>query len=144
MADSGEYPTIQIWRPVAQNSTMYDKVGTVCALTAYDIINITANESSYCLANVSCTGDNRTEFQSGDVIGYYQNNSLHSRVLNVVTEGYTSYSSDISFTNINISLKLFNTFRSIQPLIQVMYGKVVKHNYAIIKAIKIPTYRYSM
>ena len=138
--DSGEYPTIQIWRPIVQNSTIYDKVGTVCTLTADDIINTTTNELSYHLANMSCTGDNRTEFQSGDVIGYYQYNSSHSQLLSVVIEGYTSYrinSSLTSLTSINISL--FNTLRSIQPLIQVMYGKVVKHNYAIIKAIKIFT-----
>jgi len=122
VADSGEYPTIQIWRPVTQNSTMYNKVGTLCALTASNIINITTNESSY-LVNVSCTGDNRTEFQSGDVIGYYQSNSSHSRLLNVVTEGYTSYSINSSLTSIDISN--FDAFRSIQPLIQVMHGKVI-------------------
>ena len=119
---SGEYPTIQIWRPVTQNSTIYNKVGTVCALTASDIINATTNESSYYLANVSCTGDNRTEFQSGDVIGYYQSNSSHFQLLNIATEEYTSYSSDGLLTSINISD--VNTFKSIQPLIQVMYGEV--------------------
>ena len=123
VADSGEYPTIQIWRPVTQNSTIYYKVGTVCALTAIDIINITTNESSYYLANLSCTGNNRTEFQSGDVIGYYQSNSSHSQLLNVETEGYTSYSINSSL-NSSINISLFNTFRNIQPLIQAMYGKV--------------------
>ena len=127
MEDSGEYPTIQIWRPIAQNSTIYNKVGTVCTLTADDIINNATNESSYRyrLANVSCTGhgDNRTEFQSGDVIGYYQSNSSQSRLLNIATEGYTSYNSDSLRTRINISNA--DVYSSIQPLIQVMYGKVV-------------------
>ena len=123
VVDSGEYPTIQIWHPVAQNSTIYCIVGNVCTLTANDIINITTNESSYYLANVSCTGSNRTEFQSGDVIGYYQSNSSHSRLLNVLTEGYTSYRISSSLSNINISN--FDALRSIQPLIQVMHGKVI-------------------
>ena len=119
-----EYPSIQVWR---SNSTIYNKVGT-CILTADDIVNITKleNGSLYHLENMSCTGDNRTEFQSGDVIGYYQNNSSHYQLLNInATEGYTSYysSKNSLLTSINIS-NVDYAYKSTQPLIQVMYGKV--------------------
>ena len=119
MVDSKEYPSVQVWRPISQNSTIYNKVGTTCTLTADDITNLTINGSL--LGNVSCTVDNRTEFQSDDVIGYYQSNSS---LLNIVTEGYTSYGSkNNSLTSINISNADY-THKSRQPLIQLLYGKV--------------------
>ena len=120
MVDSKEYPSVQVWRPISQNSTIYNKVGTTCTLTADDITNLTINGSLYNLGNVSCAVDNRTEFQSDDVIGYYQSNSSS---LNIATEGYTSYGSkNSSLTSINISNADY-THKS-KPLIQVLYGKV--------------------
>ena len=122
--DSTEYSSIQVWQPINQNSTIYNKVGT-CILTADDIVNITKNGSLYHLGDISCTGDSRTEFQSGDVIGYYQSNSSRYQLLNInATEGYTSYGSkNSSLTSIDIS-NVDYTYKSTQPLIQVMYGKV--------------------
>ena len=125
VVDSTEYPSIHVWHPINQNLTIYNKVGAMCILTADDIVNITENGSLYHLGNISCTGNNRIEFQSGDVIGYYQSNSSHYRLLNGnTTEGYTSYSSNnSSLTSIDIS-NVNHTYKSTQPLIQVMYGKV--------------------
>ena len=127
VVDSTEYPSIQVWHPINQNSTIYNRVGAMCILTADDIVNITENGSLYHLRNVSCTGNNRIKFQSGDAIGYYQSNSSHYQLLNInATEGYTSYSSkNSSLTSIDISNVDYNyTYKNTQPLIQVMYGKV--------------------
>ena len=109
---------------INHNSTVYNKVGTVCRLIADYIANVTINGSYFSLGNVSCTGDNRTEFEAGDVIGYYQSNSSRYQLLYSVTGGYTSYSSNnISLASINTS-NVDYTYNSRQPLIQVMYGKV--------------------
>ena len=125
MINSTEYPSIQVWRPINQNSTIYNRVGAMCILTADDIVNITENGSLYHLGNIPCTEDNRTEFQSGDVIGYYQSNSSRYQLLNInATEGYTTYSGkNSSLTSIDIS-NIDHIYQSTQPLIQVMYGKV--------------------
>ena len=143
VVDSTEYPSIQVWRPINQNSTIYNRVGAMCILTADDIVNIFENGSLYHLGNVSCTGNNRIKFQSGDVIGYYQSNSSHYRLLNInTTEGYTSYSSNnSSLTSIDIS-NIDHTYQSTQPLIQVMYGKVRMQH--IENTIYCGFHRYSM
>ena len=127
---SEDYPVVQVWHPINHNSTVYNKVGNVCRLTADDIANVTINGSYYSLGNVSCTGDNRTELKVGDVIGYYQSNSSRYQLLHSVAGGYTSYSSNnSSLTSINIS-NVDYTYNSTQPLIQVMYGKVkLQHIY---------------
>ena len=129
VVDLEEYPAIQIWHPISKNSTIYNKVGATCTLTADDIITHITENGSYHLGNVSCTGDNKTEFQSGDVIGYYQSNSS---LLNIETEGYTSYIiKNSSLTSINIS-RVDHMFKS-RPLIQVMYGKLKVKMQHIIK-----------
>ena len=122
--DSAGYPSIQIWRPTNQGSTVYSMVGSACALTTDAVTNVTGNDGPYHLGNVSCTENNRTEFQSGDVIGYYQDDSLHYQLWNNATIGYTSYGiMNSSLTRINIS-SADHIFESMQPLIQVIYGKI--------------------
>ena len=116
---SGEYPSVQVWHPTS--STVYTRVDTECALTANDISNM----RDYYLGNVSCNGNNRIEFQSGDVIGYHQGDELRYRLWTIETMGYTSYYHDESnpLTTFNIN-NVDNTIENRQPLIQVMYGKI--------------------
>lgn len=120
----GDFPRIQIWRPTS--STVYSRVGTVCDLTASDISRMTDNaENEYRLGNVSCTGNSRIEFQSGDVIGYHQGSTLRYRLWNIGIVGYTSYHLDRFFNTldtIDIS-SVDDTFSDRQPLIHLMYGK---------------------
>ena len=73
---SGSYPSVQVWHPTS--STEYTRVDTECPLTASDISMMRdGNGDEYYLGNVSCTGNNRIEFQSGDVIGYYHGSLCH-------------------------------------------------------------------
>ena len=78
----------------------------------------------YYLGNVTCTGDNRIEFQSGDVIGYYHGNEVRYQLWSIGTMGYTSYSRDEESPP-----NIFNTNNvdsdTSQPLIQVLYGKII-------------------
>ena len=81
---SGDYPIVQVWHPV--NSVRYTRVDTECSLTESDIINM---GDVYYLGNVSCTGDNRIEFQSDDIIGYYHSNVVRYKIWNNITAGYS-------------------------------------------------------
>ena len=122
----GSYPRVQVWHPTS--STEYTRVDTECALTASDISMMQdENEDDYYLGNVSCTGSNRIEFQSGDVIGYYHGDPLRFRLwsIDIDVNGYTVYHQDASS-----SLNTFTVNNDVsspdnrQPLIQVMYGKI--------------------
>ena len=119
VSDSGGYPSVQVWHPTS--STVYTRVDTECALTANDISNM----GDYYLGDVSCNGNNRIEFQSGDVIGYHQGDEMRYRLWSIETMGYTSYYHDESnpLTTFNIN-NVDGTIENRQPLIQVIYGKM--------------------
>ena len=122
-SSEGDYPIVQVWHP--NNSTVYTRVDTECPLTGNDISRMTTMGNDYYLGNVSCTGDNRIEFQSGDIIGYYHSNEVRYRLWNIETMGYTSYRRDRndppSTFNINSA---DDTIMRMQPLIQILYGEV--------------------
>ena len=84
-SSSGDYPIVQVWRRHRTNQQLYNRVNTLCALTGSDINNM----GGYYLGNVSCTGNERIEFQSGDVIGYYHANEVQYRLWSIDTTGYT-------------------------------------------------------
>jgi len=118
-----DYPSVQVWHPTSL--TVYTRVDTECALTDSDISMMTDDMGNeYYLGNASCTENNRIEFQSGDVIGYHQG-FIRYQMWNIRPMGYTSLRIDE-----NNPLDIFNTddvnnvFTNIQPLIQVMFGKI--------------------
>jgi len=120
-SSEGDYPIVQVWHSI--NSRVYTRIDTECPLTANDISRMTAMGDEYYLGNVTCTGDNRIEFQSGDIIGHYHSNEVRYRLWNIGTMGYTSYSLDRnnppSTFNINSADDTI-----MQPLIQILYGEV--------------------
>ena len=71
-----EYPFFQVWRPASFGSTVYNKIGEV-QLQSDDQLT---NSSNNLIANIILTGDNTIEFQSGDVVGYYQPPDTHYQV----------------------------------------------------------------
>ena len=130
-SSSGGYPSVQVWHTTS--STMYTRVDTECALTGNDISRMEdRNGDEYYLGNVTCTGNNRIEFQSGDIIGYHHGSSVLYRLWNIDANGYTSYHRDVSSP-----LNTFNTDSNDdtdsdkQPLIQLMYGKM---NHPLVKS----------
>ena len=119
-SSSGGYTSVQVWHPTS--STVYTRVDTECALTANDISRMT---DEYYLGNVSCNGNDRIEFQSGDVIGYHQGDELRYRLWTVGNMDYTTYYRDAS--NPRNSFNINNNdvaSENRQPLIQIMYGKI--------------------
>ena len=122
---SDNYPILQVWHPTS--STEYTRVDAECPLNDTDIsMNTDDMGNIYYFGNVSCTGNNSIKFQSGDIIGYHQSDPLHYRVWSIVTSGYTAYYRDVStpLTTFNIN-NADGTTNNRQPLIQVMYGKVI-------------------
>lgn len=114
------YPSVQIWHPTSP--TVYTRVDSECPLTANDINMMTDSMGNqYYLGNVSCTGNNRIEFQSGDFIGYHQIGRL---VFYLNDVRYTSYrlatNRPLSTIDINVNLQ---SFTNRLPLIQMMFGK---------------------
>ena len=119
-------PTVQVWHPASP--TEYTRVNSECPVTDNDISMMTGTGGNeYYLGAVSCTGNNRIEFQSGDVIGYHQGDSVRYRLWSVNNNGYTAY----YYNNVPNPLNTFNindaddTGNNRQPLIQVMYGKII-------------------
>ena len=109
-------PGIIVWQPRNTEPMRYSIRGF------YTLSNddISAVEDYY-FANVSFTGNNRIEFQSGDVIGYWHASSPCYTVWNIRTAGYTSYGirrfGRSRFFSIND-----DSTSSRQPLIQVTFG----------------------
>ena len=123
-SSSGGYPSVQVWHPTS--STQYTRVDTECALTASDISMMTDdNGDEYYFGNFSCTGNNRIEFQSGDIIGYHHGSPVRYKLWNIDANGYTSYYLDTNspLNTFNINHKDIDSIDE-QPLIQVMYGKI--------------------
>ena len=115
--DQNVQPSIQVWRPSGSNFSRISQYQIV----DHNIIEMT----NYTLASVSFTGANRTEFQSGDVVGYYLPDSPRYTVWNIHTPGSISYA--ISADN---PLSIFSTNNSNveadrQPLIQVTFGETI-------------------
>ena len=117
-SDSGDYPSIQVWRP--SDLTNYNEISRY-TLTQNDISDM----NSYYLASVSFTGANRIEFQSGDVIGYHLPNTLRYTIWNIETRGYTSFSisADNPLSSFDTDNDDSNEDSNRQPLILVLYGK---------------------
>ena len=130
-SSSGSYPIVQVWHPTSSN--IFTRVNTECPLTnnESDISRMTAMGDEYHLGNVTCIGDNRIEFESGDIIGYYQSNEVLYLVWNIITTGYTSYFRDEgsppNMFSTNTESDVTETW---QPLIQVIYGKL--HTYVCV------------
>ena len=114
------FPLFQVWHPASFNSSTYQKMGEV------QLPNTTTDSGkNHYSANLSLDSSSQIEFQSGDVIGYYQPSKAQYRIWNVQTSGYTSYSISVTspLTSIDIS-KVDNIDTDHQPLVAVMFGKI--------------------
>ena len=109
-----------MWRPSSTHSIVYSKTGEV-ELPSND--QVTRGSNNYWEVNITLTGNNRIEFQSGDVVGYYHPPNAHYLVKDIQTDGYELYRFDgLSETNsVNLS-ESDRIFNSRQPLLQFTIG----------------------
>ena len=121
-----DLPLFQVWRPALPNSSVYNKIGEVELPSGDHIGGIIIN---YYFVNQSLNNSAQIEFQSGDIIGYYQSSSSQRLIRNIQTSGYTSYSNTVSspLTLIDIN-NVENSDTDRQPLIEVTFGKFIATN----------------
>ena len=115
-------PLFQVWHPTP-NSTTYNKVGEV-ELPLGDLFGIIG--AGYYVANLLLNSNNQIEFQSGDVIGYYQPSDPQRLLSSVQTGGYISYSNTVTNPLTSIDINNVNIIENNrQPLIEITYGKII-------------------
>ena len=115
---TNDYLSFQVCRPSSVGSTMYNKIGEV-QLQSDDQLTGSGNFQT---ANITLTGNNTIEVQSGDVVGYYHPPDARYQVRTIQTDGYILY----RFNGSRSSVDLNNSFKSNnyrQPLIQFIIGK---------------------
>ena len=124
-----EYPVFQVWRPVMTSfqSNNYIKIGEV--QLSDRSLEVVDNGSYVVYADISLNNSNQMEFQSGEVIGYYQP-SNSCLIWNTRTSGYTSYSNNVTSPLTNMDTNhVDNVHDNYQPLIEVMFGKILQYCY---------------
>ena len=109
--------SFQIWRPTSTDSYVYNKIGEV-RLTSFN--QVTEN-----ILSIEVTRSNATDFQSGDIIGYYHPRDSYYLVTHInSTNGYKLY----LFNQPPQHLALVNITKAIevkewkQPLLQFTVG----------------------
>ena len=110
---------IQVWRSSSTSSPVYNKIDEVQLKLDKQLID----SNNFMIVNISLTGNDVLEFQSGDVIGYYHPAQSRYQVTEIQTTGYVLYrfngSSSLDSLNISQSEKVLN---SRQPLLQFIVG----------------------
>ena len=117
-----EFPSFQVWRPASVGSTMYDKICEVQLQSNDQVTFGMSNEFGE--ANITLTGNNTIEVQSGDVVGYYHPSDARYQVRTIQTDGYQLYRFNVSSVPTSINLSDANSNdNNLQPLIQFTIGK---------------------
>jgi len=114
--------SVQTWRQSSPGSTKYTRINTVQLQSN----QVTTGSGGFLEANIPLSGDDRIEFQSGDVIGYLNPRNFQYTIRDIPTEGYDLYRFDGSPANTSVNLKnADNVSNNRQPLIQFTIGKYI-------------------
>ena len=113
------YPSFQVWRLSSTNATLYNRIGEV-QLQSND--QVTTGSNGFLEANITLTGTNTIEFQSGDVVGYYHPPNARYRVRTIRTDGYMLYRFNESSAPTSVNLTNHDFVNNRQPLIQFNIG----------------------
>ena len=119
--DGNEYPSFQVWRPSSVGLTVYNKVGQIQLSDG----QVTRGSRNLEEANIVLT-DNTIEFQSGDVVGYYQPPDSRYQVMYIQTNEYRLYQFNVSSVRslLNLSNADGNASHQ-QPMIQFNIGEYI-------------------
>jgi len=110
------FPYIQVWR-WSSNSQLYSLVNEVHIQS-----NHLSTQLTYLEANISLTDDNRIQFLSGDVIGFYNPLDTGYVIRDIATTGYVYYVfRGPNASSLDISTGVASQRR--QPLIQFSLGE---------------------
>ena len=127
--NGNNFPLFQVWHPTSLNSNIYKKIGEV-QLPPGD--RITFLIFNYYFANLSLNTNSQIEFQSGDVIGYYQPSNPRRLIWSIQTSGYISYSNTVTSPTTSIDTNNTSSVEAnSQPLIEVKFGKIISSVYML-------------
>jgi len=110
-----------LWRPSTANPNVYTRVGSVQLTDSH-----ATRRTGYWIIDISFSGNNRIEFQTGDVIGHFDPGpDPRFRLWSTSTAGYTTYSNSAvnQADMFDISSAEFSVMNQ-QPLVQITYGMV--------------------
>ena len=127
-SNNDQDPYYQLWRPSEANSNVYTRVGSVQLTDSH-----ATRRNGYWIIDISFTGSNRIEFQTGDVIGHFDPGpDPQFRLWSISTTGYTTYSNSAvdQADMFDISLAELSVVNQ-QPLIQITYGMVRLSTHAL-------------
>ena len=131
-------PVFQVWHPLLPASSIYSMIGQVQFQSGVHIVRY------FYTSTVLLIGDERIEFQSGDVIGCYQPPYPLRlvQIINASTDdaNYTSYFSHVSnLTTATINISGVDYDEKVwQPLINITIGKyntIAKYTYCTVNLI---------
>ena len=110
---------IQVWRSSFTGSPVYNKIDEVQLKLDDQLMD----SNNFTIVNISLTGNDVLEFQSGDVIGYYHPAQSRYQVTEIQTAGYVLYrfNGSLSLDSLNIS-QSEKVLNSRQPLLQFIVG----------------------
>ena len=115
-ATGNNFPYIQVWR-LSPSSQLY----TLTNQTQIQSSHLT--QLTYLEANIPLTGNNRIQFQSGDVIGFYNPSNSGYEIRDIRTPGYMFYLfTGSTATSLDLS-NADSTPMGRQPLIQFTFGE---------------------
>jgi len=116
-----DFPYIQVWRP-SSSSQLYNLTDQVQIQSSH-IIQLT-----FLVANITLTGNNTIQFQSGDVIGFYNPSDSRYAIRDITTAGYVFYVFERSTASLLDLSNANNTPMGRQPLIQFTICEFVLYN----------------
>ena len=113
-------PLFQVWHPT---SSIYHKVGEV-ELPPGDYIT---GPTNYYFSNLSLNINSQIEFQSGDIIGYYQPTDSQHLIYSIQSTEYNSLSNTVTNPTNSIDIgNVDNIEPQRQPLIEITFGKIMQ------------------
>jgi len=118
-------PYLEVWHPRTPGIGIFDKVGKV-QLIESEVVQVGYDFSTaYWLVNLTLKDDDRIEFESGDVLGYYQPPNSRYQLWSIRTTGYIAYANMIS-APVNLSnATSYALSNNRQPLVQFIVGMYV-------------------
>jgi len=122
---NSSYPFFQVWRPLSSGSTIYNKRGEIQLQSDNQVTEVSGDTL---VANISLSGNDRIEFQSGDVVGYYHPPQSHYQVRTLVPEEHTQQYKQFLLSGLaaknSINLAINSSIIFGQPMIQFTIGKL--------------------
>lgn len=122
-SDNDQDVFYQIWHPSSPGSNIYNRIGQVMLEDAH-ATRIQSSDGNYYMIDITLNGNDKIEFEHGDVFGHFEPApDPRFRLWSITTSGYTTYSNSATSPSntFDISSAEF-TSPNQQPMIQISFG----------------------